>query len=439
VVESPACQQVKFLIHQTNHKLKQNIKFILAFYLAARNNISAVRLYEATSRLGGWISSENHDGYFFESAARTLRPKGETGNTTLELIQLLGIENKILPIKSDRVAGKFRLTWSRNQINSVTPEIDAKLKVLFGSEASDDENFYDYTVRNFDKELADYVISPMVYGICAGDAKQISAKFLAKGRSSSTFEPNELYKKANDERWTFYSLDGGLETLSKSIVANLTGNKKVSLNLDSNCSEIHFEEEMVKVTINGKVTTSRHVVSSLPGPRLASLIKHQHLELANELNQMKSASVAMVNLHFPSEGLLQQKGFGVFISSVENSPLLGIIFDSAFVDMKGTTLTVMIGEQFLNQNSDHKILIETALKNVKDILGISEKPDNVKVNILTNSFPLYTVGHYQRLERIKEYISYKKLPLTLCGQSYDGIGINEVILSSKNGANAVKI
>lgn len=416
-----------------------------AFYLAARQNIPKVKLYEASSRLSGWINSECQNGYYFESSARTLRPKGITGNTTLELIHLVGIEDQIQPITSDRVAGKFKLTWSKNQVRKVTSEIDNDLKKLFSAEPSDNESIYDFTVKRFSQELAENVISPMVAGICAGDAKEISANFLVKGNGASApFEQCELYKKARNEKWSFYSLSGGIGTLPKAIAEKLSHNKEVELNLSASCKRIHFESNgTVKVTINDEVHSTSHVISALPGYALAPLIEQQHPKLASELKQLKTADVAMVNLHYQSENLLKHQGFGVFIPPSENSPVIGIIFDSCCFDMKGTTLTVMLGgkqfENLLGNNADNEKLLETSLKNVKQILNISEKPDNFKVNIMRKSFPQYTVGHYARLVRIKEYIKSNKLPLQLCGQSYDGIGINEVILSAKNAANVMEI
>lgn len=407
-----------------------------AFYLATRNNIPKIKLYEASSRLSGWINSENHNDYYFESSARTLRPKGITGNTTLELIQLLGLENQVVPITSDRVAGKFRLTWSRNQMHHVTPEIDNDLKSLFSSEATDTESIYDFTLRKFNKELADYVISPMIIGICAGDAREISANFLVKGRDSTPFEQVELYKKAREERWTFYSLRGGLETLPNAISSSLSSNSQVSVNLNSPCSKISFDKDgTVKLTVGEETHASKHVISALPSYRLAQLVSHQHPDLAADLFELKSSDVATVNLHYPSENLLQHKGFGVFLPPVENSPILGITFDSAFIDMKGTTLTVIIGKNHIDHSVEQ--LIELAVKSCEEILGILERPDNSRVNILRKSFPQYKVGHYACLKRINDYIKANNLPLSLCGQSYEGIGINEVILSGKLAANSV--
>lgn len=407
-----------------------------AFYLATRNNLLKIKLYEASNKLSGWINSENHNGYYFECSARTLRPKGITGNTTLELIQLLELENQVVPITSDRVAGKFRLTWSNNQMHQVTPEIDNDLKSLFSSETSDTESIYDFTLREFTKELADYVISPMISGICAGDAKEISANFLVKGRDSTPFEQVELYKKARSERWSFYSLKGGLETLPTAIAMRLSSNDGISLNTSSKCKKINFQNDgTIKVTIGDEIHVSKHVISAIPSFRLAPLVEQQHPDLANELYQIKNNDVAMVNLHYPSDNLLKPNGFGIFLPPNENSPVLGITFDSSFIDMKGTTLTVMIGKNHMDHSVEQ--LIAISVKSVEEILGITESPDKTRVNILRKSFPQYKVGHYARLQRIKDYIKVNNLPLSLCGQSYEGIGINEVILSAKLAANSV--
>lgn len=409
-----------------------------AFYLGSRSAVK-INLFETTSNLCGWMKSQQFDGFYFESAARTLRPKGNTGNTTLELIQMLELENKIVPVKSD-IRGKFRLVWSRSKsITPVTVDSDNQLKALFSSEdATDNESIFDFTARKFSKELAELVISPMVAGICAGDAKDISSKFLVKGSRSETFEQNELYKKAQKERWNFYSLQGGIQNLPNTIAEKLSTMNTVQINVDSTCEKIHFADDgTVDVTINGKVHTTNFVISSLPSFSLSPLLQHQHPELAKDLSDMKAIDVATINLHFQSEDLLKHKGFGVFVPASENSSVRGIIFDSCCFDMKGTVLTVMIGGSL--ENISEEKLLETSLQSVKEILGITESPDKSTVQILQKSFPQYSMGHYERVTRIKNYIKNKNLPLSVCGQSFDGIGVNEVILSAKLAAQVVNI
>jgi protoporphyrinogen/coproporphyrinogen III oxidase len=83
--------------------------------------------------------------------------------------------------------------------------------------------------------------------------------------------------------------------------------------------------------------------------------------------------------------------------------------------------------------------LETALENISKILNITSKPDNYEVNLHRQCIPQYTVGHFERVENIRKYITTKKLPLSLCGAAYDGVGVNDVVFSSKNIANNLKI
>jgi oxygen-dependent protoporphyrinogen oxidase len=63
------------------------------------------------------------------------------------------------------------------------PLIFAGLKDIFTGKSKvpiEDESIYDFVARRLGKEVADYAISPVICGICAGDAKEISVKFLMK-------------------------------------------------------------------------------------------------------------------------------------------------------------------------------------------------------------------------------------------------------------------
>lgn len=42
-------------------------------------------------------------------------------------------------------------------------------------------------------------------------------------------------------------------------------------------------------------------------------------------------------------------------------------------------------------------------------------------------------GHKDRVQRMRNYITQHKLPLTLSGNSFDGVGVNDAIFSAKNG------
>lgn len=252
-------------------------------------------------------------------------------------------------------------------------------------------------------------------------------------------------QKARHEKWSIYSFDGGLEVLPKAIVERLGKNStSASLHLSSKCEKITFlPENQVELTINGNKSKCNKLISSLPSQQLASLVKDQHPTLATQLNEIKTVDVAVINLHYNSE-VLEEEGFGVLVPPIEELPILGIIFDSCCFKIEGqTVLTVMAGgkwfEKWFGKNPSEQKLLSVALEQIERILNVSQKPDNFKVNILRNCIPQYTLGHHDRVESIRNYIDDAKLPLSICGSSFDGVGVNDVILSAVNAVNQLKL
>lgn len=453
-----------------------------SLYLSTLSKVTNIKLIEASSRFGGWIKTDQRDGYRFECGPRTIRPRGLPGMAGLDLIQDVGLADKILPIKSDHVAARNRMVYAKNQVcllpNSLggvfktippftKPLFIAGLRDIFGRKSKvplSDESIYDFAARRFGQEIADYAIGPVICGICAGDAKEVSVKFILKelfekeqkygsairgvlidqwkGNRAKPFVWSELFKRAAYEKWALYSLEGGIESIPRAIVQKLSANDSVSLQLNSPCDSINFESNRVDVTVNGKIESTEHLVSSLPSFKLATLMQHQHPELADELKMIKCNDVAVINLQYSADNLLETKGFGVLVPPIENIPILGIIFDSCCFDMNGkTVLTVMMGgkwfEKWFGANPTKEELLEITLKNIKTILKIEQKPDDYQINIQRQCIPQYVIGHHDRVQRIRSYIDAKKLPLSLCGASYDGVGVNDVILCSKNAINDI--
>jgi protoporphyrinogen/coproporphyrinogen III oxidase len=159
-----------------------------AYYLSLSQNISQqIKLYEASARFGGWIYSKKiRDGIVFETGPRSLRPVGEVGLTSLDLIEKLGMKSDVLPVHKTHVAAKNRMIFAKDQLCKLPnsfgmvlktippfskPLMFAGLKDLFTGRSKtrlEDETIYDFFARRFGTEVAKYVISPVICGICAG-------------------------------------------------------------------------------------------------------------------------------------------------------------------------------------------------------------------------------------------------------------------------------
>ncbi|XP_062540289.1 protoporphyrinogen oxidase [Armigeres subalbatus] len=450
------------------------------YYLLKRGLPAPTVIYEAGSRIGGWIRTDRFDGdgFVFEAGPRTIRPKGPAASNTLDMIEDLGLADEVYPICSNHVAARNRMIYAKGKLNMLPSDLMGVLKTvppftkpLFFAGFKDmftgrsktvleDETMYSFVERRFGKEIADYAVSAMLCGICAGDAKQISVKFLM----SSLFETEQkhggvvkgmlkealnkkgkkdaakdllstLAKRAKSENWSIYSIHGGLQTLPHRLGTVLQTNG-VGIETDVKFEEILFDDSNVRLRVDGKERIVNNLISSIPSYKLAKRVSGQHPKLAKELSAIPYVDVAVINLRYKSPDLQKHKGFGFLVPPIENLPILGVIFDSCCFDMEdNTVLTVMMGgawfEKWFGTNPTDELLLDVALKHVNKILDISQPPDAYKVNNLRNCIPQYVVGHHKRVERIRAYIREHKLPLRLCGAAYDGVGVNDVILSAK--------
>ncbi|KAJ6637595.1 Protoporphyrinogen oxidase [Pseudolycoriella hygida] len=452
------------------------ISGLSAAYYLSKAVTSPIALFEATDKIGGWIRSSQQQGFIFESGPRTIRPAGVKGRNTLKLIESIGLSDKVNPICASHAAAKNRMIYVNGNLNllpSATMDIFKKLppfsKPLVAAVIHDltaprntqqleDESIHSFVERRFGKEIAEYAIGSMICGICAGDAKKISVKFLMedlfrneqkyggvfKGMilnslfgSKDKIEQidGELINRSIRQQWRIYSLEGGLQRLPDSLCSHVQ-QTRTEVHFNAACTRINFHPDQVVATINGKEFASKAIISSIPSYKLADLVREQHPKLSQLLEDITYVDVATINMQFDKANLLEIPGFGFLVPPCVNRPILGVIFDSVCFDVKDhTLLTVMMGgnwfEEKFGTNPSEQHLLDVAMKEVKTILKISKVPNKTKVNILRNCIPQYHVGHHKRIKDIRTYIKDNRLPLFLCGAAYDGVGVNDVIYSSK--------
>jgi oxygen-dependent protoporphyrinogen oxidase len=95
-------------------------------------------------------------------------------------------------------------------------------------------------------------------------------------------------------------------------------------------------------------------------------------------------------------------------------------------------------ERFFGNKCDGDFIRRTATENVSKILNIDAIPDMCRVSVLRDCIPQQVVGHNARITWLMNHIELEKLPLFLVGNAYKGTGINDVILSAKETAEAIE-
>lgn len=452
-----------------------------AFYaLKSAPKSSTVTLLESSERLGGWVKSiQTSEGLIFEQGPRTIRPGGKQGANTLKLVEDLGLADLVRPLNKTHPSAQNRLIYVNNKLHKLPSSLGGLFKthspftkpLIFSilhdlkakSISKTDDSLYEFTARRFGKEVADYAISAMICGICAGDAKKISVNFLmselfkmeqehggvirgafkqlfGEKIDFSGFAQSELFRRSRIEKWSVWYIQGGLETLAKALAKQFADD--VDVKLDTACTKLHFHEKGVKVTLNNdQHIEAHHVISSLPAPKLGALLPDQHATLANLLKSIEHVNVAVVNLAYKNVQF-KHNAFGFLVPPNQNLPILGVIFDSCcFQQDDWTVLTVMMGGAWYDKyfkGKSKEDMVGVACKYVHEILDVPLEPHSHHVDILYDCIPQYTLGHTERVQNIQNYIASQNLPLYLTGSSYHGVGINDVILASKQAVDNIK-
>lgn len=397
-----------------------------------------------------------------------------SGACTLEILEKLNMEDDIISISKNHAAAKNRMIFTKDHGICLLPSSFSGMLIkhspfskslariilgdIFAKQLEiEEDTIYNFCQRRFGKEFANFLIAPLICGICAGDAREISVNFMLKslfemeqkhggiikGYLSSVFEKktktisteSKLSIKAKRDKWAFYTFKNGLEMFPMKLKENLE-QSNVDIKKNVLCKQINFECNQAEiVTSDGKICTQK-LVSTLPAYELGKSVQIQHPMLAAELAKITYVNVVVVNLLYDESNLIKKPGFGVLVPPIENLPVLGITFDSECLNLLGKTLiTVMMGGKwfynYFDEDTKQSEILTMTKKHVAIILKIKKEPINYQISVLKNCIPQYKVGHEKIIQNVEKYIKKNNLPLTICGNFLNGVGINDTILSTK--------
>lgn len=355
-----------------------------------------------------------------------------------------------------------------------------------------DPSIYDFIEHRFGPDAAREVADPLLRGITAGDARKLSTKclfdeFLYREQARDSiivgtlrapppqlpdvdeffFEDvkrSKLVRENREKPIASMNLEQGLQSLPQrltNILLNTNDDGKVSIYSNSRATSIEFDRSNESCTSKIGVTTpdgqtnieADHVVCALPSVHLSKLLPEASCDasakLANALAQIEHVPVACVcveyrHLYVPNSGLL--KSFGFLTNSKSSSKVLGVSFDSNNFpkhDQDGSfRMTVMVGGAWWREIFDTNDLDsikdsdieQIALSEINKILGLAKEPHRVTTYLWKTGIAQYHVGHKGRVADIRNIIEEMHAPLTLIGQSYDGITVNDVIYFARSAA-----
>ncbi|KAM7055259.1 protoporphyrinogen oxidase isoform 1-T2 [Molossus nigricans] len=450
-----------------------------SYHLSRAPKPLKVVLVEGSERLGGWIRSvRGPGGAVFELGPRGIRPAGALGARTLLMVSELGLDSEVLPVRGDHPAAQNRFLYVGGALHALPsgirgllspsppfskPLLWAGLRELTTPPGKDpDETVHSFAERRLGPEVASLAMDSLCRGVFAGNSRELSVRScfpslfqaeqthrsvllgLLLGAGQSSQPDSALIRQARAERWSQWSLRGGLEMLPQALNHHLTSSGVTVLRGQPVCGLSLQTEGHWKVSLGDSCLEADHVISALPASVLSKLLPAEAAPLARVLSTITAVSVAVVNLQYRGARLPVQ-GFGHLVPSSEDPAILGIVYDSvAFPEQDGSPpglrVTVMLGGSWLQTleargtGLSQELLQQQAQEAAATQLGLKGPPSHCLVHLHRNCIPQYTLGHWKKLESATHFLAANGLPLTLAGASYAGVAVNDCIESGRQAA-----
>jgi oxygen-dependent protoporphyrinogen oxidase len=433
-------------------------------------------LYEASPRLGGVLQTDHLEGCLVEAGPDSFLTEKPWAS---DLCAELGIANEI--IGSNDAARKTYILVNNRLVpmpdglmflvpTKILPTVLSPLFSLSTKFRMAREFFYpphdvtnpthgeDETVaalvkRHYGQEMVERLADPLLSGVYGGEADQLSvravlprfadmeAKYGSLGRAMLSQRKAAAKKAPATPRPIFSSLRDGMSRLVEVLATRLNPER---LRTNIPITEIQRREYGWLVNTAAGGSSFDAVILATPTPAAAQLIRHSAPELAQELNEIRYSSSITVGLVYDAAIAKNlPEGFGFLVPHTEKKRMLACTFVHNKFPHRAPEncclLRCFLGgsrdEAALSLSNDEILAI--VRRELDDILtprgGLAVAPLAARVYKWPRSMAQYSVGHIDRLERIRQLL--QETPrLTLAGNGYRGIGVPDCIRTGREAA-----
>ncbi len=323
----------------------------------------------------------------------------------------------------------------------------------------DDVSIGDLVDRRLGREVTDRLVEPLLGGVYAGRAREISARaalpqLLEHAARGSLLAAAAALPPATGP--TFGGLVGGLGTLTEALaeaLADTLGGTladgtvvRTGATVRGLARTEHGWRLLVGPTTAAEPLDVDRVVLATPAAPTARLLRDVAPVAAAELAAVESASMAVVTLAFRAADLpdLTSAGSGFLVPPVDGRRIKASTLSFAkwaWVRAAGGDLRLLRtslgrhGEETTLQRTDEE-LVADSLTDLAEALGVLALPVDSHVQRWGGGLPQYAVGHVERVARVRAEVA--RLPgLAVCGAAYDGVGVPAVIGSARRAARDI--
>ena len=421
-----------------------------------------------THRIGDLVTEAGPDSFLSN------KPAG------LQLIEKLGLTDQLI---NTNETGKKAFVYSMGRLcelpeglvvitpGQIRPFLESGLLSIGGlarmamdlllpaKRGQHDESLASFFRRRFGRQAFERMMEPLMAGIYAGDAEQMSLKatfprFLELEQEYGSVirgmmaarKPAQLSQGDGSRRTMFVSLKNGLEDLVSALVLRLT-DRGVRLRAGTVVESLRVRShELGRWTYDimlqdGSALSVDSLVLATPAFVSAELLRPLSPIAGGVLETIPYASTATIAMAYPASiigGSVQ--GFGFIVPRAEKRDLIAATWTSLKWPHRAPAGRLMVrcyvggvGREAILQLDDEALTAKVKAE-LKGICGVTAEPTYVEVNRWMKAMPQYLLGHLDKLDQIEAALSrYGGLVLT--GAAYRGVGIPDCI---RDGALAAE-
>jgi len=433
-----------------------------AYYLSRLG--AASTLIERQRRLGGVIQTERVRGCLVENGPDSFLAQKPWA---LELIRQLGLESEVVG-SNDHLRVTYVLRCGRlvalpDGLMLVAPtriapvltsgllswrsKLRLTLELLRKPPASQppDQSVADFLAEHYGQEAVDYIAEPLLAGVYGGDVKRLSAasvlpQFLALERTYGSLTRGMLALRRKGLRRSgplFQTLRDGLGRLVEALAAATRATVEL---LGGEAEAIERRGEGYAVRLQGQWLEAKQVVLACPAWEAARLLEGVDREVSELLASVPYTSSITVSLGYRVEALNRPlKGFGFLVPQRERRALaactwVGNKFPHRVPAGMALLRCFLLNEALLEQ--DDASLVALVREDLTRIVGLKAAPEFARVARWPRSMAQYTVGHRERLDRLRARL--RNLPgLHPVGNAYEGVGVPDCVRLGREAAQAI--
>ncbi|MCY3971293.1 MAG: protoporphyrinogen oxidase [Acidobacteria bacterium] len=304
-----------------------------------------------------------------------------------------------------------------------------------GAAADDDESLFDFAARRMGRQAARRLISPVVLGIFAGDARRLSAaaalpRLVAMEEAyGSLFKAMRAGRKRGAQPPGHRTFLQGIQSLPRTVAAQ-TG---IEVRCKRRVTAIERRGRGFTVTSSVRDLAADAVVVAADLPAAADLVEGVSAAAADELRRIESPPMAIVHTAFDAAAAAHlEPAYGFLVARGEGIRMLGCQFESATFRGRGPDGTFLARSMFGGgvdpeaADLDDDALIDLTRLELRRTVGIDAAPTYTSVARWLHAIPQYAPGHPQRVARIEAALA----PIEgfhLAGNVLHGIGLSRAI------------